>query len=158
MDRRLKRHASRNIGAFNGLYGASKIVNLSTTRKINNELKKSIHVCRECFIKYVKVKIILVAFPHKSQVASSISKQKVDIQTESSSESTEQLNNEILLSTLGSQMRITINPKLKEDVIFEAKKLDIFEVDTGASSNQMKIYLISFQVQLVNDPSLPKCL
>lgn len=122
---------SRNIGAFNGLYGATKIVNFSTTEQINNEPKKSIHVCKECFHEIGKVKNHSCGTPAKAcknilqlvhkipdqqqeQVASSILKQEVDIQRESNFESTKQLNNEILLSALGSEMRISVNPKKKK--------------------------------------------
>lgn len=131
LGRGLKRQASRNIGAVNGLYGASKIANLPTTEWFNNAPKKSIHVCKECFHEIGKGKNHSCGSPAKAcknilqlvqklpdkqqeQVASSIVKQKADIQTESNSESTEELNNEILLSTKGSKMRISVNPKQKK--------------------------------------------
>lgn len=55
LGRGFKRQASRNIGAFR-LYGASKIVNLPKNQSI---------FVKSAFMKWVKIKIILVALPQK---------------------------------------------------------------------------------------------
>lgn len=153
--RGLKRQESKVINASNGLYGASNTVNLSKIEEIKNEPRRSIHVCKECFQEIGRGKNHSCGAPAKArenilklvrklpdqqqeQVASSILREKVDIQTESNSERIKQLNNETVLSTLGAKMRISINPKQKNDVIFEPDKLDNFQNNTGASLNQMK--------------------
>lgn len=76
----------------------------------------------------------------QEQIASSILKRKLDLNKNSvsSGSSSNTKNVSLDLSTSGRKMKITVNPKKEEKIVFNTENLDNYGESTGASGKEMK--------------------
>lgn len=115
----------------------------STTTICNNCLQKvGRGIAHSCSLQAARQNVVglLETLPEKQQeqvIAQSL-KKKMD-STKTAVEDIDSVRkNEITLSTLGSKLRICINPKEKKQNIFSHDSLSNFQLHTGVSSNHMK--------------------
>lgn len=143
-------NVSNQIALSHDLNG-TKCILVDKSEPSKNESRGSFEMCKKCFQQVGKgifhpcaststsdsnvrdnVLKIVESLPEKqqNQIAASILKRKRS--------SGEQQSEEITLNTLGSKVRIALNPKPNKQVVFDAKKLDDFHVNSGVSCNHMK--------------------
>lgn len=146
---------SIQIDKSNGIHGGSAVTSLPPQRNVIEEPTNLFIMCKICYQEISRgkphncgtptkarenVMKLVESLPEKQQeqVISSVLKRKRQDNSLSGGNVNDVKNCEVQLSTEGSKLRVSVNPKKFKPTTFDVESLDNFQVNTGASRNQMR--------------------